>query len=125
MPELVIDLQEDRLGEPYLSMAGGYQPKLTSSGRKEKEAFSEKLMFPNSQNPLLESSKKSSSSYKNVNLKTKQYEHLREEIDQMRTENLELREENRRLRKSLEKMDRLEQIYEFTVKESGDLRKQK
>jgi|JI6StandDraft_1071083.scaffolds.fasta_scaffold01439_14 hypothetical protein len=58
-------------------MMGGYITKLSSSGKKEREAISEKLMFPNSNNPLLESSKKTSSSYKNMNLKTKNCEHLR------------------------------------------------
>ena len=69
-------------------MVNGYITKLSSGSKKEKYPISEKLMFPNSHNPLLESSKKSSSSYKNMNLKTKNCEYMREEIDQMRAENL-------------------------------------
>lgn len=107
VPELVIDLHEERSNQPqYYSIFNGYLTRQSSSGKRERETISEKLMFPNSNNPLHldASSKKTSSSYKNMNLKTKNCEQLREEIELIKTENDTLREENQFLKKKLHRI---------------------
>lgn len=111
MPELVIDLHEERSTQPqFYNMINGYLTRQSSSGKRERETISEKLMFPNNSNPLQldASSKKTSSSYKNMNLKTKHCEQLREEIEMIKSENDALREENQFLKKRLQRIERME-----------------